>query len=148
MKPKFWKLSHGTEFFTHQALLDAIERKLVYVHKDTHAKGTSPKQQGQNFLEAAVGEYFYLTHGNNGIYLLGQFSGPANIFSAMGAGWLDRPFRYIKSSSTRDRYSGLKKWWAPSDHSTFMSVPDGELAVFEECILKPYFEIALADFGI
>src|SRR5438093_3217215 len=141
MKPKFWKVSHGTQFFPYQDMLDSIERRLVYVHKDTHAKATSVRSQGQNFLEAPAGDYFYLTHGNNGIYLLGQFSGPANVFSSKGEGWLDRPFRHIKSAVTRDSYSGPKKWWAPSDNSTFMAIPDDEVVLFEEHILQPYFKI-------
>ena len=114
MKPKFWKVSHGTQFFPYQEMLDSIERKLVYVHKDTHAKATSARSQGENFLEAPAGDYFYLTYGNHGIYLLGQFIGPANVFSSKGEGWLDRPFQHIKSAVTRDIYSGPKKWWAPS----------------------------------
>ena len=102
MKPRFWKLSHGTKFFSYEDMLDSIGQRLVYVHKDTHAKAGSSRSQGQNFLEALVGDYFYLTHGNTGIYLLGQFSAPANVFSAKGEGWLDRPFRHIKSAVKRE----------------------------------------------
>ena len=49
---------------------------------------------------------------------------------------------------TRGGYSGPKKWWSPSDNSTFMPVPDKDLGFFEEHILKPYFGITLAEFGL
>jgi 5-methylcytosine-specific restriction protein B len=148
MKPQFWKLSQGGTDFVYQDVLDSIARGLVYVHKDTKALGTSTKTQGQDFVDAQVGDYFYLTHGNKGVFLLGQFSGPANLFCSKGDGWLDRPFRLIRPSVTNKKYDGKDKWWAPNHNSTFVRVPDGELALFEECILQPYFGIKLADFRI
>jgi hypothetical protein len=39
-------------------------------------------------------------------------------------------------------------WWAPNHNSTFCHVPDEELPLFEAKILRPYFAIKLADFGI
>lgn len=148
MLPKFWKLSQGVGHFSYQEMLDSIESGLVYVHQDTKAKAISSKSQALKFIEAPIGDYFYLTHGNNGVYLLGQFSGAANIFSLKGNGWLDRPFRLIRSSIKRDCYKGAHKWWAPSDNSTFTVVPNDELAQFEKEILSPYFEIKLKDFDI
>ena len=148
MKPKFWKLSQGAAIFTPDQMLDSVAQRLVYVHKDTKAKGTSGQTQADDFITAPIGDYFYLTHGNAGIYVLGQFSGPANLFSTEGDGWLDRPFRVIKSSRSRDSYSGPHKWWAPNDNSTFTAVPESELSLFEEHILQPYFDITLAQYGI
>ena len=143
MTPRFWKLSHGTEFFSYEHLLTCLEAKIVYVHKDTAAKGGAIVSQGEAFLQAPIGDYFYITHGNQGIYALGQFSGPANILSAKGGGWLDRPYRHIKSSITRDIYSGPQKWWTPDDNSTFMQVPIAEHDLFEQYILSPFFGLAL-----
>jgi hypothetical protein len=148
MRPKFWKVSHGATQFRYEEVLDALNDRLVYVHKDTKAKATSPRTQADDFILAPIGDYFYLTFGNTGIFVLGQFSGPANVFSKFGDGWLDRPYRPIKSAILRDVYSGPHKWWAPNDNSTFTSVPDAELPLFEEHILKPYFGITLATFGI
>ena len=148
MIPKFWKLSQGISEFDVNDIIESIDQKLVYVHKNTKAKATSSKTQAQQFIEADIGDYFYLTHGNTGIYLLGQFIGPANLFSSYGEGWLDRPFRFIKPSISIEKYKGAKKWWAPSDNSTFTSVPDDELGVFEENILKPFFGLKLKEFGI
>lgn len=72
MKPKFWKLSQGPNHFTHEELLDSIVQRIVYVHMDTKPKATSQQSQGQDFIEAAVGDYFYMTNGNKGIYVFGR----------------------------------------------------------------------------
>lgn len=148
MNPTFWKLSQGTAQFGVEDIIESISQKFVYVHKNTKAKATSSKTQAQHFIEAEIGDYFYLTHGNKGIYILGQFTGPANLFSSYGEGWLDRPFRFIKASISTDKYTGAKKWWAPSDNSTFISVPENEIQQFEENILIPFFGIKLEEFGI
>jgi hypothetical protein len=147
MKPVFWKLSHGSELFTFPDLLKSIEDRLVYVHKDTGKKGQSATPQGTDFVTASIGDYFYLTYGNNGVYLLGQFTGPANVFSTFGDGWLDRPYRIIARSKTHEFYQGQEKWWSPNHNSTFVKVPDDEIKLFETLILIPYFAIKLKKYG-
>lgn len=148
MKPTFWKLSQGTHYFSVQEMIDSVNDGLVYLHKDTRAKGRSNKTQAEDFLNASIGDYFYLCHGNEMFYLLGQFTGPVNVFSKKGEGWLDRPFRHIKSSVSYDFYNFDHKRWSPTDNSTFIKVPDNELEMFENLILKPFFDISLNDFGI
>jgi hypothetical protein len=148
MQPSFWKLSQGTQHFGCSDMLQSIEKRLVYVHRDTAAKGTKSQTQAQDFITAPVGDYFYLTHGNDGVYLLGQFAGPANIFSDYGEGWIDRPFRLIFPSVTKDPYAGAMKWWTPNENSTFTRVPPTELVLFEEYILTPFFNVKLADYGL
>ncbi|MBA7706006.1 hypothetical protein ES703_114850 [subsurface metagenome] len=104
MKPKFWKLSQGADIFDYDEILESIEQRLVYVHKDTGPLGNT-EPQGERFLKKdVIGDYFYLTHGNKGIYLLGQFSGYANYFSAKKEGWVNRPFRFIKASVLKEPY--------------------------------------------
>lgn len=147
MQPRFWKLSQGKDF-EYREVLESIANGLVYVHKDTAAKGISTATQGQDFVNAETGDYFYLTHGNHCILLLGQFAGPANVFSSYGKGWLDRPFRFIRSSISSKPFKGEPTWWAPNHNSTFIRVPDDKLADFEASILNPYFGIKLRDFGV
>ncbi len=148
MQPTFWKLSQGTDYFTRTELSSSVEQKLVYVHLKTPAKGQSSVTQAQYFIEAEIGDYFYLTHGNKGIYLLGQFTGPVNVFSALGDGWADRPFRLIRLANSNVGYEGPNKWWSPNNNSTFIPVPDDEIGEFEQHILKPFFGISLEDYGI
>lgn len=147
MKPTFWKLSQGTEYFAYENILQSIEDRLVYMHKDTQAKGQATKPQGEAFAEAKIGDYFYLTHGNTGIYVLGQFTGPINYFTKLGEGWSDRPFRVIARSKTKEKYTGEQKWWTPNDNSTFIDVPESELEKFEKEILIPFFNLHLKDYG-
>ena len=146
--PRFWKLSQGAGFFNFSDLLESIENRLVYVRKDTEAKGNMAKTQGEMFIFAEIGDYFYLTHGNDRIYLFGQFTGPANYLSKYEDGWIDRPYRIIARSKNSDSYSGVEKWWTPNPNSTFIQVPENELELFEEMILIPYFDIKLSRYGI
>ncbi|GLR82772.1 hypothetical protein HUE56_05230 (plasmid) [Azospirillum oryzae] len=146
--PKFWKLSHGTDYFTFADMVKSISEKLVFIHKDTQGLGTSRETQGKLFIDAPIGDYFYLTHGNQGIYLFGQFTGPANIFTEWGSGWIDRPFRLIRSAKVGAPYDDDKKWWSPNFRSTFASVPSDEHELFEEKILRPFFDIQLSDFEL
>jgi hypothetical protein len=157
MTPVFWKLSMGPGsvgggFDNLLPILDWIRQGVVLVHKNTAGKGGHAKTtQGADFMASERdGEYFYLCHGNKnpGVLLLGQFVGPANLFSAKGHGWADRSFRWIKTSVSTKRYKAEHKRWTPRDHSTFVKVPEDELTMFEAAILKPYFKMSLAHFSI
>lgn len=148
MRVNFWKVSHGPQYFSADEIASAIEQRLVYVHMDTNPRGRNTKSQADDFVEAPSGDYFYLTRGNHGILLLGQFIGPANAFSAKRGGWLDRPFRLIRTSFSSTSYTGPRKQWTPNDNSTFTPVPHDELPMFEETILQPYFELKLNEFGL
>ena len=66
----------------------------------------------------------------------------------MQDGWCDRPFRLIARATYGEAYSGPNKWWAPNHPSTFVQVPDGDFAQFEEEILIPYFDLKLSDYGL
>lgn len=144
--PNFWKLSHGYMEFYFLDMVECIDEKLVYIHRTTAPKGQSSVSQAEEFASAPIGDYFYLTYGNQGIYLLGQFTGPVNYFTKHGNGWMDRPFRLIHKSNDGAAYDGVEKWWTPNHNSTFVKVPRHEFAKFEELILEPYFNVNLKDF--
>ena len=148
MHVNFWKVSHGPHYFDADEIASAIEQRLVYVHMATNPRGRNRRSQAEDFIGAPIGDYFYLTRGNYGPLLLGQFTGPANVFSAKRGGWLDRPFRLIRTSFSSAPYEGPRKQWTPNDNSTFTPVPGEELPMFEELILQPYFELKLGEFGL
>jgi len=148
MKPNFWKLSQGAIHFQYKDIIESIAHGLVYVHKDTLPKATRDSSQGEDFINAPIGDYFYLTYGNKGIFLLGQFSGPANLFSKYGEGWLERPYKFIAPAIKNDIYSGEHKWWSPTDNSTFIKVKETDFGLFEKEILHPYFDIKFSEFSI
>ena len=148
MQPTFWKLSQGSDIFDNSKITKSIKDRLVFVYKYTGAKGTSSTTQGDDFINAKIGDYFYLTNGNKGIFVLGQFISPANYFSEYKKGWIDRQFRLIKHSKKKEPYKGKQKWWTPNDNSTFIKVPRNEHILFEELILKPYFDMSLEDYEL
>lgn len=148
MNHQFWKLSHGLKHFSQSEFLQALREDLVYVHRDTGRKGRSTGSQGEDFIGAAVGDYFYLTRGSQGVYCLGQFSGPVNILSSKRAGWLDRPFRVIRYAVQTAPFKGPNKWWTPNHPSTFSRVPVEEMQLFQDLILAPYFDLDLRQFGV
>ncbi len=151
MKPNFWKLSQGPSNraeFCYADMIESIASGLVYLHKDTPAKGSLPQTQAHDFIHAPIGDYFYLTHGNEGMFLIGQFSGAANIFSKLKGGWIERPYKFITPAISKARYSGVDKWWSPNHFSTFIKVKDDELVSFEQEILIPHFGMKLADYGL
>ena len=145
--PKFWKLSEGPRYFTLAQISKSIEQRLVFIGKDTGRLGRSSNTQAEDFINADIGDYFYLTHGVEGIYLLGQFIGPPNFISDR-EGWIDRPFRLVKLSGHVDKIEGLKKRWMPNYDSTFCVIKEDELREFENLILTPYFELTLSDFNL
>lgn len=147
MKIQFFKISHGGDFWQNDEISDALTRQVVGMHRDTeYLAGNTP--QYEKFVEAPIGSYFYLTRSNKGIYLLGQFVGPANVFTPWEDGWVERPYKIIKYAHNRDIYDGVQKWWTPNHNSTFAEVPEHELNLFEELILAPYFAIKLSNYGI
>jgi hypothetical protein len=124
MQTRFWKLSHGSKEFTAQELLQSIEQRLAYIHGNTRRKWASISQAEDFINNALIGDYFYLTYGNRGIYIIRAVSWPPNWLSVFGDGWVDRPFRLIREATEVKPYSGPHKRWAPNDRSTFIPVPE------------------------
>ncbi len=60
-------------------------------------------------------------------------------------GWLERSYEVISKLDVSKRYQGIKKGWAPSYNSTVKKVKPNELGLFEEHILKKYFDLSLSD---
>ena len=148
-KVTFWKLSQSriNNGFLFRDILECIDKKMVYIGMNTSAIGNSSVTQAEHFVNAKIGDYFYLTHGNEGIYLLGQFTGAANYFNKFSDdGYIERSFRLIKFAKNLVEYTGSKHGWTPNQNSTFFQVPAREYDLFEQEILKPYFDIDLTHF--
>lgn len=142
---KIFKLSQGKDFSIqeHQTL---IESKLVSVHKNTPPKGTSSNAQGYNFINASIGDFFYLCKGNDFVELIGQFTSDArpsdpDLFDDQE--WYVRDFRIIKKSIKKEKYTSEKKWWAPNDNSTFIEIPIAEFELANNKIFNPFFSTSI-----
>lgn len=145
MEPTFWKLSMGKSIFEFDQILRCIHEGYVAMHKETNPLGTSRTSQAMDFANAAIGDYFYLTHGNEGIYMLGQFTEPVRLFNLKEKDWMERAFKAVKFSDG-SFYEGEQKWWTPNHNSTFYKIPKEEHVLFEKLILKPFFDLKIKDF--
>ena len=142
LKPNFWKISHGNDCIS-EAEAEAFEkRQVIVVHRDTAAKGKSKVSQGEDFMATMKkGDFFYLCRGNS-IRLLGCIdSDEVNENPEKQDGWCERSYTVIAKSRDTSAYTGDKKWWTPNDNSTCIIVPISETQLFEDYILKPYFDI-------
>ena len=72
-KVTFWKLSQSriNNGFLFRDILECIDKKMVYIGINTGAIGNSSVTQAEHFVNAKIGDYFYLTHGYL-VNLLGQ----------------------------------------------------------------------------
>lgn len=133
-----WKLSHGLNEFSAEEWQRYLQARLAVIHRDT------PKGQGKEFQDAPQGTLFYLCHSNVSLPLIGQFiseSEPCN----KGDGWVQRRYRILRLAIVEDSYQGGKKGWTPNYNSTFMQVTSRDLPEFESVLLKPFFDIDLAE---
>lgn len=131
-----WKLSHGNPPFSEEERDRYLLENLAVMHKDTG------KQQGTNFLKVPVNTFFFLCHGNN-IKRLCQFTSDASPID-QDSDWLQRTYRTVKESILEKKYVEHKKGWSPRGNSTFCKVKPNDLPNFETTLLKPYFDIDLA----
>ena len=150
-QPVIWKISHGNNRNgIPEYLRPTFEnRKVVVVNRGTLPLAGQTVSQGQSYMsEIKKGDYFYLCYSSE-IVLLGQFieDEPKLNQEMLDAwnddDWYERSYRVIALSKDRSRYKGAHKWWTPNHNSTCVKVSDNIL--FEQSILKPYFDLTLAD---
>jgi 5-methylcytosine-specific restriction protein B len=137
--PKIWKISHGKPDFSSEERQRFLSRQYVTVAKETK------KSQGEAFAgEMNPGDFFYLCHGNDqGIVLLGRITSEATR-GGKGENWLERSYQVIKKLDAPQKYNGITKGWAPNYNSTVMKVKPEDLGLFEEHILKKFFDMELS----
>lgn len=144
LAPQFWKISHGNDCISDGEAAAFDKRRVIVVHKDTAAKDKSKVSQGEDFMaNMKKGDFFYLCRGNS-IRILGRIDyDEVDENSEKQDGWCERRYTVIAESRDINAYTGDKKWWTPNDNSTCIPVPEGEVKLFEEYILKPYFDITV-----
>ena len=142
--PAIWKISHGPDFISEAEAKIFEENHVIVVHKDTKAKATSKVSQGESFmLSMKKGDYFYLCYGNS-IRLLGQITMDEVMLNPEKKdGWYQREYIVVAKSKDNSPYKNTKKWWSPNDNSTCIMISEPNKPLFEELILKPYFDMTL-----
>lgn len=137
---RFWKMSHGVNSVSDIQFNDFLARQVICMNKNTYSVGTTKISQGDAFKNLMKkGDYFYLCKGNS-IRLLGQITSDV-VDSKVKKDWIERSYRVIKESLDKSAYKDIKKWWTPNSNTTCMGVPEKELKLFEDHILKPYFNV-------
>lgn len=133
---KIWKVSHGPNDISWDVFVKMKKDHQVSVHSNTKAKAASSSSQGNDFVNIAnEGDFFYLCRGNTSIELIGKFVGSCEIDND---GWAYRRYEMIAESIKKNvSYDGDKRWWTPSDNSTFIQVKD--INEFNDFILSPFF---------
>lgn len=146
LTPTFWKISHGTDCITDAEAAAFDKRRVVVVHKDTAAKGKTKVSQGEDFVaNMKKGDFFYLCRGNSIRLLCRIDTDDVEENPEKQDGWCERSYTVIAESKDTSAYTGEKKWWTPNDNSTCISVPESEKTLFDEYILKPYFNLTTED---
>lgn len=146
LTPAFWKISHGTDSITDAEAAAFDKRRVVVVHKDTAAKGKSKVSQGEDFVaNMKKGDFFYLCRGNIIRRLCRIDTDEVEENPEKQDGWCERSYTVIAESRDTNRYTGEQTWWTPDCVFACVPVPESEKGLFDEYILKPYFNLTTED---
>lgn len=141
-----YKLSHGTVFFDHETIQYCITNNLVVVHEETGSKGRQSFSQYELFESAKIGDVFYLTYGNTGVLLIGQFIDESISdfdYRQNPDGWKQRKYKLLFYSPEIKVYKGTKSWWSPNDPSTFVQINQKDFNEANKNLFIPHFRVEL-----
>jgi hypothetical protein len=142
---KIWKLSHGVNDISEETNRWLEEHHYVTLHKDT------AKSQGKKFADAVqVGDFISLSRSNKLTALVRITSDiESHSDSPLGSDWLLRRYEIIKTILEPKPYSSsMRKGWMPSYNGTLALVYAPELPLFEQEILKPFFNMFISELPI
>lgn len=141
-----YKLSHGTDFFDHETIQYCITNNLAIIHEETGSKGRQSFSQFELFESAKIGDVFYLTHGNSGVLLIGQFVDESILdfdYRQKPDGWKQRKYKLLFYSPEIKSYKGTRSWWSPNDPSTFVQINQRDFNEVNESLFIPHFKVEL-----
>ncbi|WP_299436628.1 COR domain-containing protein [uncultured Aquimarina sp.] len=138
------KLSHGS-LFTYEQVRDFQQRKIAVIHKDTKAKGKRPYTQAEDFKHAQIGDYFYLCNANYSVNTIGSFSSEwemCEIEDLANIGWIQRKYIVHYNAIQIKPYNRkIRRWWLPTDFSTFVRIPIEQMKEANEILFIPHFDV-------
>ena len=141
-----YKLSHGTDFFDHETIQYCISNNLAVVHEDTPPMGKQSFSQFDLFSTAKIGDIFYLTFGNKGVLLIGQFIEDEVLdfdFFKDPDGWKQRKYKLLFQTSEMKPYKGIQAWWSPNHRSTFVQINQKDFNEANKSLFTPHFRVEL-----
>lgn len=140
---KVFKISHGPGPISDAHYQELLSLNAIVINEATNPIGTSSNSQYNDFMEANIGDYFYLCRGNRRIELVGVIKSEAEIceIQELGSeGWYQRSYNVIAIAAANDGYKGeSKKWWLPSFNSTFREIPRSDFSLANREIFIPFF---------
>lgn len=142
--PKIWKVSHSpkVEEFDATALEWLKNNNVLTIHKSTGNGSVNA------FEKMKKGDIVSLGLGNTVFRIVRVISDIEYIEgSSLSTEWLMRRYEIIKGLDKSVNYTGENKRWSPRYPGTSWEVPENEYWMFEEKILKPYYELTLKDLG-
>lgn len=134
-----WKISHDEKnLYEHHSWLN--NKKYLTIHKSTK------KSQPEKFIkELKNGHYVYLKYNQKPkklVQIVGdELTEDSN--SPLGEKWLLRKYKVIDDSKLEKAYKGIRRRWSPDYNNTLGQVKTEDLSLFEDHILKPYFNLSL-----
>lgn len=140
--PRIWKVSHSPSTFTKEELDWLEQNQIITVHENTGNGSASA------FKEISKGDVVSLSYGGK-IYKVVRVTSDIQYFDGpyLDNAWMMRTYDVIKQLESPEQYKGNSKRWSPSFNGTSWEVPKKEYWMFEEEILKPYYQLSLKDLG-
>ncbi|ARV10134.1 hypothetical protein BTO05_10980 [Winogradskyella sp. PC-19] len=142
---RIFKISMGKDYFNDEAIEKAINEKLVLVHSETKPKGRSKISQADIFInQIRDGDFFYLTHSNKNVKLIGSItspSKPATFNNMHNYGWLERSFEPLITPIKESAFNGKGKYWTPNTVTTCWEISEDEIEEANRVLFKPFFNI-------
>lgn len=147
---RIFKISHGTSYFNLESHRLMLDNRLVSVHPETAAKGTSSYTQFDNFITAKKGDIVFICRSNESVDVIGMLKDDRPLYSLIkdhyDHDWVDREYVVLfEAKNKHAHHKGREKWWLPGDNSTCNEVKKDDYDLFEKMILNPVFEITISD---
>lgn len=142
--PVIWKISQDQLSPENRILFET--RNIVVIDCKTVIGATSETDQDQSFVnDIKAGDLFYLCHGGS-IRLLGQFVTDRPVLNReLHGSWYERKYHLIKKSNDLAPYRSIQKQWTPNTDATCIKIDAKDKTLFEEIILKPYFNMTIGE---
>ncbi len=141
-----YKLSHGNGVISHVHFLEMLRQGVVVVDENTKGLWSSKTTQFEHFVQARVGDFFYLCRSNSEIVLFAKFISEVekNTIPGLDGRWKQRRYEVLKSAINNSGYKGTEKpWWSPSFNSTFRVIPKADYPKANEAIFNPFFGLPI-----
>ncbi|MBB1267909.1 McrB family protein [Shewanella sp. SR44-3] len=142
VNPRVWKVSHSPSTFKKEELDWLEQNHIITVHENTGNGSASA------FKEISEGDVVSLSYGGK-VYQVVRVTSDVQYFEGpyFDNEWMMRKYEIIKQLDKPIQYQGNPKRWSPSFNGTSWEVPKKEFWMFEEEVLKPYYELTFEDLG-